>query len=59
VRRSDALISLLTQIVPTAAAATLVFRGPDAQGRPHFQVVHSTLRALPIGSAFGDPRLPR
>lgn len=59
VRRSDALVAMLTQLVPLAAAATLVFRGPDAQGRPHFQVVHSTLRALPVGSTFGDPRLPR
>ena len=56
VRRSDALVAMLTQLVPTGAAATLVFRGPDAQGRPHFQVVHSTLRAMPVGATFGDPR---
>ena len=39
-----------------AAAATLVFGGPDALGGPHFQVLHSNLRALPVGGTFGDPR---
>ena len=56
VRKPDALVAMLTRVVPATAAATLVFRGPDAQGRPHFQVLHSTLRALPIGAAFSDPR---
>lgn len=56
VRKNDAQVDLLRRLVPGAAAATLVFRGPDAQGRPHFQVLHSTLRALPAGSVFGDPR---
>jgi hypothetical protein len=56
VRRSNAVVELLGRVVPQGAAATLVFRGPDAQGRPHFQVLHSTLRALPVGSAFADPR---
>ena len=59
VRKPDALVDLLRRVVPTTAAATLVFRGPDAQGRPHFQVLHSTLRALPIGGTFGDPRPAR
>lgn len=59
VRRPDALVAMLGAVVPTTAAATLVFRGPDAQGRPHFQVLHSTLRALPKGSVFGDPRARR
>jgi hypothetical protein len=56
VRKPDALVALLSRVVPTTAAATLVFRGPDAQGRPHFQVLQSTLRALPVGATFGDPR---
>lgn len=59
VRKPDALVEALLRTVPTAAAATLVFRGPDAQGRPHFQVVQSTLRALPVGGTFGDPRARR
>jgi hypothetical protein len=59
VRKPDALVDLLRRLVPTTAAATLVFRGPDAQGRPHFQVLHSTLRALPVGGTFGDPRPAR
>lgn len=59
VRRPEALATMLAQVVATTAAATLVFRGPDAQGRPHFQVLHSTLRAMPRGATFGDPRLPR
>lgn len=56
VRKSSPLVQLLGQAVPQVAAATLVFRGPDAQGRPHFQVLHSNLRALPVGGTFGDPR---
>ncbi len=59
VRRPEALATMLGQVVATTAAATLVFRGPDAQGRPHFQVLHSTLRAMPRGATFGDPRQPR
>jgi len=59
VRKPDALVDMLRRVVPTGAAATLVFRGPDAQGRPHFQVLHSSLRALPIGGVFADPRAPR
>lgn len=59
VRKPDALVDLLRRVVPTGAAATLVFRGPDAQGRPHFQVLHSSLRALPVGGVFADPRVPR
>jgi hypothetical protein len=56
VRRQTPLAAMLGRVVPTGAAATLVFRGPDAQGRPHFQVLHSSLRALPVGGTFGDPR---
>jgi len=56
VRKSTPLAVMLARVVPSGAAATLVFRGPDAQGRPHFQVMHSTLRALPTGATFGDPR---
>lgn len=59
VRRPEPLVAMLGQVVATTAAATLVFRGPDAQGRPHFQVLHSTLRALPRGATFGDPRQKR
>ncbi|MCB9886568.1 MAG: hypothetical protein H6838_13825 [Planctomycetes bacterium] len=56
VRSDSEFAVMLRRVVSGASAATLVFRGPDAQGRPHFQVVHSTLRAMPIGGAFGDPR---
>lgn len=56
VRRATALAELLARVVSQAAAATLVFRGPDDKGRPHFQVLHSSLRALPVGASFGDPR---
>lgn len=59
VRRATPLAVMLARVVPSGAAATLIFRGPDAQGRPHFQVLHSTLRALPIGATFGDPRAAR
>lgn len=59
VRKPDAMVDLLRRTVPATAAATLIFRGPDAQGRPHFQVLHSTLRALPVGGTFGDPRTRR
>lgn len=59
VRRPEPLVAMLGQVVASTAAATLVFRGPDAQGRPHFQVLHSTLRALPRGATFGDPRQRR
>ncbi|MEO6597864.1 MAG: hypothetical protein ABIP94_24235, partial [Planctomycetota bacterium] len=59
VRSDSALVSALGTTFSNAAAATLVFRGPDAQQRPHFQVLHSTLRALPAGAVFGDPRQSR
>ncbi|HEX5050994.1 MAG TPA: hypothetical protein VFZ65_04420 [Planctomycetota bacterium] len=59
VRSDGPLLSALRNLVPTTAAATLVFRGPDAQQRPHFQVLHSTLRALPAGGVFADPRQRR
>jgi hypothetical protein len=56
VRRPTALAQMLARVVPAGAAATLIFRGPDPQGRPHFQVLHSSLRAMPVGANFGDPR---
>ncbi len=59
VRSDSEFAQMLRRVVSSSSAATLVFRGPDAQGRPHFQVVHSTLRAMPIGGAFGDPRPAR
>ncbi|HEB51689.1 MAG TPA: hypothetical protein ENI87_00380 [bacterium] len=59
IRRQNAMVEMLARVVPAGAAATLVYRGPDAQGRPHFQVLHSTLRALPVGGTFGDPRSAR
>jgi hypothetical protein len=59
VRKPDALVERLARLVPQTAAATLVFRGPDAQGRPHFQVLHSVARALPVGATFADPRARR
>jgi len=56
IRRSDAMVELLRRVLPAGAAATMVFRGPDDQGRPHFQVLHSSLRAMPTGGLFRDPR---
>lgn len=56
VRKPDALTAMLGRMLAKTASATLVFRGPDAKGRPHFQVLHSTLRALPVGAVFADPR---
>ncbi|MBL8748742.1 MAG: hypothetical protein JNK78_06250 [Planctomycetes bacterium] len=56
VRRDGPLVAVLRRLASKAAAATLVFRGPDAKDRPHFQVLHSTVRAYPPGAAFADPR---
>ena len=56
VRREDAFVKALCSSVATAAAATLLFRGPDAQQRPHFPVAHSRIRAFPFGATFADPR---
>ncbi len=56
VRAVTPLARLLAQAVPQTASATLLFRGPDDQGRPHFEVLHSSVAALPVGGAFGDPR---
>ena len=56
VRRATPLVELLAQAFPQAAAATLVFRGPDDQGRDHFEVLHSNVAELPVGVAFADPR---
>jgi|GEM_PF-4940544 len=56
VRRMTPMVKLLGETVPQAAAATLVFRGPDDQGRAHFEVMHSNLSELPAGGAFTDPR---
>jgi len=59
VRRVDPLVDLLRRTVPATAAATLFFRGPDAEGRPHFEAVHSRLASLPAGTTFVDPRARR
>ena len=56
VRRSNALAIVMGRAVSQYAAATLVFRGPNAQGLPHFEVSHSSVPALPVGSTFRDPR---
>ena len=56
VRRATPLVQLLAQAFPQTAAATLVFRGPDDQGRDHFEVLHSNVAELPVGVAFADPR---
>ena len=55
-RRATSLFKLLAQIVPQAAAATLIFRGPDDQGRDHFEVLHSAAGDLSVGAAYADPR---
>lgn len=59
VRRQTSLAVMLGRVVPEGAPATLVFRGPDAQGRSHFQVLHSSLQGLPAGANFGDPRVTK
>jgi hypothetical protein len=59
VRRVDPLVDLLRRTVPATAAATLFFRGPDAEGRPHFEAVHSRLASVPAGTTFVDPRARR
>ncbi|MGC6488865.1 MAG: hypothetical protein ACON4Z_14555 [Planctomycetota bacterium] len=56
VRRRTRLAELLAQAVPQAAAATLLFRGGDAEGRAHFEVLHSLVPHLPAGATFADPR---
>lgn len=56
VRREDELVSLLRRLLFGTTAATLVFRGGDAQGRPFFQVADSTVANLPVGAAIADPR---
>ena len=55
-RRATSLFKLLAQIVPQAAASTLVFRGPDDQGHDHFEVLHSAAGDLSVGAAYADPR---
>ncbi|MFN9331557.1 MAG: hypothetical protein ACK6D1_03060 [Planctomycetota bacterium] len=57
VRRLDPLVAMMRRTVPMAAAATLVFRGPDGEGRPHFEALHSRVPALPAGATFADPRV--
>lgn len=59
VRRVDPMVEMLRRTVPATAAATLVFRGPDDKGRPHFQALHSRVAALPAGVTFADPRARR
>ena len=59
VRRFDPMVEMLRRTVPASAAATLVFRGPDDKGRPHFQALHSRVPALPAGATFADPRARR
>lgn len=56
-RRDNELAAMLRRVVGPVAAATMWFRGPDAQQRPHFEVTNSTLRSLRVGSTFGDPRV--
>ncbi|MCA8953964.1 MAG: hypothetical protein KDE27_30925, partial [Planctomycetes bacterium] len=56
VRKPMPIVDVLRRVLSASAAATLIFRGPDAQGRPHFQVLHSSLRAMPVGANFRDPR---
>ena len=55
-RRDDEVIAAACALVEPKAAATLVFRGLDAQRRPCFEVVHSNLAGIVVGSKFADPR---
>lgn len=50
------LVQIVQRIVAPAAAALLFYRTPAAPAAPHFEVVHSTLEQLPLGSVVGDPR---
>jgi hypothetical protein len=56
VRSEDALVTTLRRALLGKAAATLVFRGPDARQRPYFQVADSSVQALVVGAAIADPR---
>ncbi|MGA1523198.1 MAG: hypothetical protein ACO4CT_06605 [Planctomycetota bacterium] len=53
---ADALFGAVCTAAQERAAATLVFRGADRHGRPHFEVQGSKLEALPVGTRVGDPR---
>jgi hypothetical protein len=54
--RGNAVLDAALAVVSRTAAATLVFRGADAHGRPYFEVVQSTLEGLPVGMRVKDPR---
>lgn len=56
VRDQDATITAVRGLVDPLSAATLVFRGADAQRRRFFEVVHSSVDSLKVGARVGDPR---
>jgi len=55
----DPLLATVRTFVDARAAATLAFRGLDARRRPYFEVVHSRVDDLKVGSRFADPRAGR
>ena len=54
--RKDPVVAAAREIVDPVAAATLVFRGSDAQGRAFFEVVDSKVEGLAVGTKVRDPR---
>lgn len=55
-RGEDDVVTAVRGLVDGDAAATLVYRGLDAQRRAFFEVVHSNLETIAVGSRFADPR---
>lgn len=52
----DPLLTAVRAFVDSRSAATLVFRGVDANRRPYFEAVHSTTEQVKVGTRFADPR---
>lgn len=59
VNDKDPLVAAVRAVVDPVAAATLAYRGVDAQRRPFFVVVHSRIDKVAVGTRFSDPRVRR
>jgi hypothetical protein len=55
-RRNLPPMDAARRLIEPIAAATMVFRGGDAAGRPFFQVTASKLDGLAVGAHIADPR---
>lgn len=55
-RDDDELVAACRAFVDAKAAATLLFRGRDRARRSYFEVVHSTVDGLAVGTKVRDPR---